>query len=500
MTEEKTKAEDNGKSDDEEKTPTPAHHEEATSETNHELRIGRRKIPYRAIAGRVILSEEDGKKKASFFHVAYLSTEVKDPAERPIVFAFNGGPGSSSVWLHMGLFGPKRVMLDDDGFAGPPPGKLVDNQASILDVADVVFIDPIGTGYSRAIPGDESKDFHHFSRDIESVGEFIRIFLTRHGRWASPKYLAGESYGTTRAAGLASHLLEKQGIYLNGLLLISVILNFATANFDHKTGTFQVGNDLPYALFLPTYAATAWYHGALDRKIQKRSLEDFLAEVEEFASGDYVTALMAGDALPADERERIALRLASYTGLDQDYIERYRLRIEILRFCKHLLRNSRRTVGRIDSRYQGIDRFYDGDSMESDPSIDVILGSYAAMFNDYVRRDLGYESDLPYHVLSMDVNKNWDYEDFENASVDTSENLRAAMSRNRHMRVFLANGIYDLATPYFATRYTFSHLGLDPELADNVVSYDYPAGHMMYVHADSLDKLASDLREFVAVD
>lgn len=482
----------------EEKPPkTPAHHEEATVETTHHLIISRKRIPYRAIAGRVVLEEEDGKKKASFFHIAYLRSDVEDPATRPLVFAFNGGPGSASVWLHMGLFGPQRVELSDEGFPGPPPGKLVDNAHSILDVADLVFIDPVGTGFSRAIPGDEAKSFHHFTRDIESVGEFIRIFLTRHGRWSSPKYLAGESYGTTRAAGLAAHLLEKRGIYLNGLVLVSVILNFGTAGFDPKTFTFQVGNDLPYILFLPAYAATARYHGVLDRKLQRKRLGAFLTEVEEFAAGEYANALLQGDSLDPGRRRAVAEQVAAYTGLDPAYVDRYRLRIEILRFCKELLRDRRRTVGRIDSRYTGIDRFADGDSIESDPSIDAILGAYAAMFNDYVRRTLGYESDLPYNVLSQEVHENWDYEDFKNANVDTSESLRRTMSRNGHMRVFLANGLYDLATPYFATRHTLSHLGLDPDLRSNIESHDYEAGHMMYVHRPSLEGLAHDLRRFV---
>jgi len=484
--------------DDEPLRPPPDHHEEATVETTHELQVGRRKIPYRAVAGRVILTEEDGDKRASFFHVAYFRSDVEDPGDRPLVFAFNGGPGSSSVWLHLGLLGPRRVDVDENGHPGPPPGRLVDNLHGLIDVADVVFIDPVGTGFSRAIPGDEQKKFHHFTRDIESVGEFIRIFLTRHARWASPKYLAGESYGTTRAAGLASHLLEKQGIYLNGLVLISVILNFGTGGFDRETLTFQVGNDLPYVLFLPTYAATAWYHGKLDRRLQRLRLAELLEEVEGFARGDYARALLLGDELDQAEQHRVSEQVATYTGLDVAYVERYRLRIEILRFCKELLRDRRRTVGRIDSRYTGIDRFSDGDALESDPSTNAIMGAYAAMLNDYVRRELEYESDLPYHVLSLDVNQDWDFEDFKNANVDTSESLRRAMSKNPHMRVFLANGLYDLATPYLATRHTFAHLGLDPDLAGNVVSHDYEAGHMMYLHHPSLEALAGHLRAFIA--
>ena len=479
-------------------TPPPPHHEESTVSTDHELRIGRRKIPYTATAGRLLLSEEDGKKLATFFYVSYERSDVDDPATRPLVFAFNGGPGSSSVWLHLGLFGPKRVELDDDGMALPPPGRLVDNPHSILDVADLVFLDPIGTGYSRSIPGDDAKQYHHFTRDLETVGEFIRAYLTRHGRWASPKFLAGESYGTTRSAGVAGHLFQRHRIYFNGLLLISSILNFQTNAFDDSTGTFTRGNDLPYVTFLPTYAAVAWYHGKVDRKRWKKSLRSFLDEVEAFAAGDYLTALFAGDTLDDDRRRDVAERLATYTGLDVDYVERYDLRIEIMRFCKELLRAEGRTVGRIDGRYTGIDRFVDGDAIETDPSLDATMGAYTATLNDYLRRELSYEEKLPYEILSEQVWKNWDYEDFKNAFVDVSETLRSTMTRNPFMKVFVANGYYDLATPHYATEHHFNHMGLDPTVRDNVEMAYYEAGHMMYVHLESLAMLATDLRDFIA--
>ena len=289
-----------------------------------------------------------------------------------------------------------------------PPGRLVDNGQSLLDVADLVFVDPVGTGFSRAIPGEEAKEFHHVKSDIESVGEFIRIYLTRNKRWASPKFLAGESYGTTRAAGLAGHLYKRHGISLNGLILVSSILNFQTAGFDSKTWTFERGNDLPYAVFLPTYAAAAWYHHRLDERFQSRPLQEFLAEVEEFAAGEYALALFQGDALEPARFGEIAERLAAYTGLPVDYVKAYQLRIEILRFCKALLRGEKRTIGRIDARYAGIDRFPDGDAMEADPSIDATMGLYTSALNDYVRRELEYESELPYEVLSEAINESWD--------------------------------------------------------------------------------------------
>jgi len=478
--------------------PPPPHHEEGVVETSHVVTVGRRRIAYTATAGRTILREEDGKKKASFFSVAYTRDGVDDPATRPIVFCFNGGPGSSSVWLHLGAFGPRRVRLDDEGMPGPPPGTLVDNPHALLDVADLVFVDPVGTGFSRPIPDDDLKQYAHFKRDIESVGEFIRLYLTRHERWASPKFLAGESYGTTRSAGLASHLFKRHGIAFNGLVLISSILNFQTAGFDSSTLTFERGNDLPYPLFLPTYAAAAWYHGRLGAAHQALPLRAFIDEVEAFAAGDYTRALFHGDALDAEEYERIAVAVAGYTGLSVEYVRRYDLRVEILRFCKELLRDERRTIGRIDARYTGIDRFPDGDAIEADPSLDATVAVYTPLLNDYVRRELGYESELPYEIISEKVYEAWDYEEFKNAHVDVSEALRETMSRNPSLRVFVANGYYDLATPHFATEYTFGHLGLDRSLRGNVELAYYEAGHMMYVHRPSRERLAADVKSFIA--
>jgi len=496
--EEKKAPEGDNKDDKAPETPPPPHHEEISTETVHTVSINGTDVEYTATAGRMLLTEEEGKKRASFFFVSYVRNGVDDLAQRPIVFAFNGGPGSSSVWLHLGALGPRRVLLDDNGMPLPPPGRLVDNEHSLLDTADLVFIDPVGTGYSRAIPKDETKGFHHFKRDIETVGEFIRLYLTRHKRWASPKFLAGESYGTTRSAGLAGHLYQRHGITFNGVLLISSILNFQTAAFDRATGTFLRGNDLPYQVFLPTYTATAWYHGKLNPKDQERDLRDLLDEVEQFAANDYALALFQGSALPEDKFKKTARKLARYTGLSEKYVSRYDLRIEILRFCKELLRDEARTVGRIDSRYTGIDRFPDGDSFESDPSMDATMGAYTSALNSYMHDELEYESDLPYEVLSAETWQNWDYEDFKNAFVDVSETLRNTMTRNPFMKVFVANGYLDLATPYYATEFTFNHLGLDESLRDNVQMEYYDAGHMMYVHIPSLAKLAEDMRNFVS--
>ncbi len=490
---EKDAAKANGK--DKETTP-PEHHEDVAVTTEHSVEIGGVEIPYTATAGRLVLKEEEGEKQASFFYISYTRSDVDDATDRPIVFAFNGGPGSSSVWLHLGFYGPRRVRLSDDGMAVPPPARLIDNEHSLLDVADLVFIDPVSTGYSRAIPEEKAKDFHHFKKDIESVGEFIRLYLTRTGRWSSPKYISGESYGTLRGVGVAGYLWNRHGVALNGLLLISSILNYQTAGFDRDTWTFRRGNDLPYPLFLPTYAATAHYHGALDEPYASMELRDFLDEVEQFAAGDYATALFLGSRMTDEMRADIVAKIASYTGLDPVYVDRANLRPEILWFCKELLRARGRAVGRIDSRFTAPERFDAAHSIEADPSLDAVVPAYTTAFNAYVQDELEYASDLPYEILSSRVQP-WSYEPFQNAYVDVSETLRAVMTRNPYMRVFVANGYYDLATPYFATEYTMAHVDVDNDHSEQVEMEYYPAGHMMYIHLESLAKMAADCRTFL---
>ncbi|HSE41590.1 MAG TPA: peptidase S10, partial [Acidobacteriota bacterium] len=316
---------------------------EVLSETKHTVTIGGSAVSYTATAGNILLKEEIGKPRASFFFIAYTKTDVKDVKTRPVTFSFNGGPGSSSVWLHLGTLGPKRVLMDDDGRALPPPYQLVDNEYSLLDLTDLVFIDPITTGYSRPVPGEDPKQFHGVMEDVESVGEFIRLYATRFQRWSSPKFLIGESYGTTRAANLVNYLQRRHGMYFNGVMLVSSILQMQTARFD-------VGNDLPYILFLPTYTATAWYHKKLSADLQA-DLRITLKEVEQFALNDYTLALMKGKNLSKDEQGKIAERLSRYTGLSKQYIEQTNLRISIFRFVKELLRDQKRTVGRLDSRF-----------------------------------------------------------------------------------------------------------------------------------------------------
>lgn len=459
-------------------------------------KFGKTKLSYTATAATQVL-ERDDDKKAAFFYVAYTKDDA-DPVTRPIVFAFNGGPGSSTVWLHLGLFGPKRVEFDEDGFPKGVPGKLIDNEYSILDVADVVHIDAIGTGLSRGLPKDKEKEYHHFSKDVEAFSDFIIAYLNKHGRWASPLYLAGESYGTTRGAAISANLFNRHGVELNGVILISVAMSFQTIGMDANAGyMFHRGNDLPFLTHLPTYAATAWYHGKLNKKLQGKKLRDLLDEVEDFALGPYWSALALGDQLDPKSRKQMVEKVAEYTGLSPDYVDYYDMRIHIMRFCKELLRAERKTVGRLDSRYTGFDRVAHGDNLESDPAMNLTTGPMTSALNHYVRTELGFESDDFYEILSMEVNQRWDYEDFKNQYVETSEKLREAMSRSQKMKVFVANGYFDLATPHMAAEYTISHMGLDPEIRKNVQMEYYEAGHMMYVHEPSLVKLAGDMRKFV---
>jgi carboxypeptidase C (cathepsin A) len=463
--------------------------EEKVFQTKHSIRIDNEEIKYTATAGTILLKLEDGTPKASVFYIAYTKDGVSDLAKRPVTFTFNGGPGSASIWLHLGAFGPRRVEMGDAGALTGPPYKLVDNESSLLDVSDLVFIDPVSTGYSRSVPVESSKQFHGIEEDIQSVGDFIRLYATRNKRWTSPKFLAGESYGTTRAAGLSGYLQGRYGMYLNGIILISSILNFETAKFDR-------GNDLPYALYLPTYTAIAWYHKKLPSDLQS-DLQKAINESRAYAMGEYADLLYGGDNLTATKRQEAAQKLARLTGLTADYIERSNLRIEIMRFDKELMRSERRTVGRLDGRFTGIDFDAAGSEPEYDPSLTAIVGPYTATFSDYIRGDLKFESDLPYEFLTGSV-RPWNFQPYENRYVNVAETLRSAMTQNPFLRVYVAKGYYDLATPFFAADYTLDHLGLDASLRAHLTGGYYEAGHMMYVHKPSLEKLKKDLKEFLA--
>ncbi len=464
-------------------------------ETKHSVTIGGKEIKYTALAGTMVMKEEnpdrnkesEGEKaRAQVFFISYTKDDVDDRATRPITFCFNGGPGSSSVWLHMGALGPRRVLLKEDGQLPAPPFQLVNNEYSLLDVTDLVFIDPISTGYSRPVEGQKAKEWHGFTKDISSVGDFIRLYTTRYKRWLSPKFLAGESYGTTRASGLAEYLQDRHGMYLNGIALVSAALDFTALDF-------YVNNEVPYVLFLPGYAAAAWYHGKLR---SRRPLQSLLREVEQFAAGEYASALLQGDRLPRRERALIVARMARYTGLSPEFIERSNLRVNDQHFFKELLRDRGQTIGRLDSRLLGRDRLGVTERPEYDPLMAATSGPYTATFYHYVRSDLNFESDLPYEIIT-DFVWPWSYAEFENQFVNVGEKLRSAMARNPYLKVFVASGYYDLGTPYFATEYVVNHLGLDPETRKNVSMGYYESGHMMYIHQPSLAKLKDDLANFI---
>ncbi len=489
--------------------------------TEHTVTIGGKPVKYKATAGYMVLkdyfpkpdkkkddSEELGydqgggddnkdaskkdkdkdkpKKLARVFFIAYTRDDAGAPGKRPVTYCFNGGPGSASIWLQMGALGPRRAVLTDQGEALPPPYRLEDNNSSWLDNTDLVFIDPVSTGYSRPEIGEDPAKFHGYKEDIESVGEFIRLYTTKFGRWTSPKFVAGESYGTTRAAGLSDYLQDRYGIYLNGIILVSSVLNFETLDFSP-------GNDLPYALYLPSYASAAWYHKKIAPDLQKESLADVLKQAEEFASHDYMLALFQGDALSADAKKDTAAKLSRFIGLPADYIGQLNLRIPSRIFFTHLLMDRNREIGRYDSRFTGL-RYRPGtDQSDFDPSDEAVNGPFTAVFNDYVRRELHFESELPYETVANV--RPW--LNAENRYLNVAEDLRKAMSRNPYLKVWVCCGHYDLATPYYAAEYNVRQMELDPTIRNNIRVTYYESGHMVYLFKPALEKLKGDFNSFL---
>lgn len=465
-------------------SPSP---EEPPVVTKHEVRVGGRTLRYTATTGMMPIKNRDGETEARLFFMAYTLDDAGNRARRPLTFSFNGGPGSSSVWLHLGTVGPKRVRMNSDGGMPAPPFELVDNEHTWLTQSDLVFIDPVGTGYSRAARPDLNAKFLGLQGDIESVGEFIRIYLTRYERWASPLFLVGESYGTTRASALSGYLIDR-GVAFNGIMLVSAIMSFQTARFDP-------GNDLPYTLFLPAYAATAWYHKRLPSDLQSRPLTEVVAEVEDWSLNQYTVALARGDRMSPQQRQEVAARLSRYTGLGQAFFENANLRVNLNLFRKELLRSERRSIGRLDSRFKGYDSNYSTDSPEYDASEAVIRSPYTATFNHYVRRDLGYKTDLEYHILGGGFTSPWNW-GTNNNYVDTSVALRNALAKNPYLKIFVACGYYDMATPFTAAEYTIHHISIDPSLLRNFSTGYYEAGHMMYIDEKSHAKLRADIAKF----
>lgn len=480
-------------SDDKQKeTPAPAPPTDDLTETHHILSTPAGEIRYTASAGRVVLREqvhEDGnfkglEAKAEVFIAAY-TLDGADPATRPVTFAFNGGPGSSSVWLHLGLLGPRRVLMGDAGSLVPPPYGIGDNPESLLAHSDLVFIDPVSTGYSRVVAGGKPSEYHGFQRDLESVGELIRLWTSRNGRWLSPKYLVGESYGTARAGALAAYLQRQFSLFCNGIMLISSVIDMGTIRFWE-------GNDLPAVLYLPTYAALAHYHGLHG----SRQLRDVIDEAVALAEGSYSQGLARGSRLPAADRADLIRRVAAVTGLTEDYVRRVNMRIEHRRFFRELLRHRGQVIGRLDGRFIGYEPDDGGEKPSHDPSNVAISGPYSAALNHYVRAELGYESDLPYEILTDRVQP-WSYAEFEGRHVTVSSMLDEAMRHNPHLRVYVGCGYYDGATPFFAAEHAFAHLDIPDELRSNISFEYYEAGHMMYVHEPSRLRQSATLAAFV---
>jgi carboxypeptidase C (cathepsin A) len=450
--------------------------------THHQITIDGKVLKYTATAGLMPIRDTKGETEARIFFIAYTLDEPAPGSSRPVMFSFNGGPGSASVWLHLGALGPRRVTITEEPVIPPPPFRLVDNEATWLDRTDLVFIDPVGTGYSRAAKPELNAKFHEMRGDITSVGEFIRMYLTRNDRWAAPLYLIGESYGTTRAAGLAGYLVD-QGIAFNGLFLVSCALDF-------QGFIFGEANDAPYRNYLPAYAASAWYHKKLPADLQALDLETLLKEAEQWTDKEYASILARGDLVSGEERSNAVSQLARYTGLKSSDIEATHLRITQSYFCKKLLESQRRSIGRFDARYQGVENSPASDAPSFDPSLAGVRAPYTSTFNNYVRTELGYKTDVPYHILGEGVGP-WNWQT-QMGYPTTTDQLKDAMTKNPHMMVLIASGYYDLATPYPAVEHTLAGMALDPSLRKNITIARYESGHMMYVHGPSLHKLKRD--------
>ncbi|MEM0986073.1 MAG: peptidase S10 [Pseudomonadota bacterium] len=454
------------------------------------LRLSSGTVRYDVVAKETYLRDEADEPIASIFSMAYVQAEGE--TDRPVTFVFNGGPGSASLWLHMGAFGPKRVITPSDAQdVGAPPYPIVDNPHALLDVTDLVFIDPVGTGYSRALGAAEAQQFYGIKEDADSIAEFIRLWLTENGRWNSPKYLAGESYGTTRAAALVESLQGGwNGVALNGVILVSAILDFQTARFGP-------GNDTPHIAFFPTMAATAWYHGKIDRTAWDGDFDRFIKGSIDFAVDDLSPALIRGNTLSDADRDRLANAMAGFLGLSPTYIVGSNLRIDATRFRKELLRAEGMTVGRFDSRYRGLDPDSVGERPENDPSGYGMDVAYVAAVNDYLTRDLGLPITREYKVLTGEPGSHWNWDITGRgwpSYVNVAPWLGKGMRENREFRVLLASGWYDLATPFYGAEMALQKNGVVPERI--AITY-YDAGHMMYLSEADAEKLSNDVRAFI---
>lgn len=452
--------------------------EEKTVVTHHAARIGGQQINYTATAGTYVIKADDGTPKATFFYVAYTKDGISDIAQRPVSFVYNGGPGSASLFTHMG-FGPKRVVLTPDGHGMPAPYTITDNGDSFLDATDLVFIDAVSTGYSRPVAGQNPAQFHGIIEDANYFADFIYQYLTRNERWDSPKYLIGESYGTTRSAELSGVLQERHEIYLNGIVLVSTVA-FTDVSGDDRS-----------IFFLPTYTTTAWFHHLLPADLQSESIEQVAQQARDFAHGEYAATLQKGDLVSPDEYKKTVDDLARFTGLSTAYIEEANLRISPFRWFKELERSKRRTIGRLDSRFEGMDVDAAGEREEYDPSEASYEGAYTATFHDYVRRDLKWE-DSQYYTVTANV-RPWD----QTGNTQVAEVLRAAITQQTHLKVLVVCGYYDVATPFNGIEYTVQHMHLEPPVRNNVTFAYYQSGHMVYIDEAAHHKLHDDVDNFI---
>lgn len=453
--------------------------------TQHSINLDGQTLAYTATAAQMPLKDAAGETEAHIFYMAYTLNSATDSAKRPLTFCFNGGPGSASVWVHLGGMGPRSPRLLSNGGMPQPPYQLRDNPNTWLDKTDLVFIDPVGTGYSRAKTTDVARRMNGVQGDISSVGEFIRMYLLRNNRTASPLFIAGESYGTFRAAGLAGYLIDR-GIAFNGLVLIGTTLNLETI--------WSRSDDLVYQLEFPTYAADAWYQKKAAPEYLKKDLKAFLKDAETFAMGDYANALAKGDDLSAPERKAVIDRLVKFTGLEARYIDESNLRWDVAHFTRQLLRDQHETIGRYDGRLKGPSAMNTGETSEYDPSSTLITPPFIAMFNNYVRNELNYKTDMLYYT-SGGIQP-WDY-GVQNGFGDTTSMLRSSMVKNPYMKVMVAAAYFDLATPYYAVEYTFNHMGLSPQMHKNITWDFYQAGHMLYIDSDSHAKMKHDISDFI---